>query len=90
MDYTSTTFLDEIPPASSSDHTASSVLSLKQDVTPEVFVVGSSGDTFTAGGGGGPAKCTRKRKSEMAMDLDIPETFLQLQHIWILLLVLFS
>jgi len=78
MDYTSTTFLDEVPtPASSSDQMASPVLSFKQDVTPEVSGVGGSGDTFaTAGGGGdgGPAKGTRKRKSEMAMDLDIPET----------------
>jgi hypothetical protein len=46
MDYTSTTFLDEVPtPASSSD---------------------TSHD--------GPAKGTRKRKSEVAMDLDIQET----------------
>ena len=78
MDYTSTTFLDEVPtPASSSDQTASPVLSLKQDVTPEVCGVGGSGNTSTAGagaGGGGPAMGTRKRKSEVAMDLDIPET----------------
>ena len=82
MDYTSTTFLDEVPtPASSSaDQTASPVLSFKQDVTPEVTGVGGSGNTFTpagdggGGGGGGPAKGTRKRKSELAMDLDIPET----------------
>jgi len=39
-------------------------LSLKQDVTPE----------GGGGGGGGPAKSTRKRKPEVAMDLDIPET----------------
>jgi hypothetical protein len=71
MDYTSTTFLDEVPtPASSSDQTASPVLS-KQDVTPEVSGVGGSGNIFIAGG---PAKGTRKRKSELAMDLDIPET----------------
>jgi hypothetical protein len=75
MDYASTTFLDEVPtPASSSDQTASPVLSLRQDVTPEVSGVGGSGNTFNAGNGGGPAKGTRKRKSEMAMDLDIPET----------------
>ena len=80
MDYTSTTFLDEVPtPASSSNQTASPVLSLKQDVAPEVSGVGGSGNTFSAaaaggGGGGGPAKGTRKRKSEVAMDLDIQET----------------
>ena len=72
MDYPSTTFLDEVPtPASSSDQTASPVLSLKQDVIPEVSGVGGSGNAFTAGG---PAKGTRKRKSEVTMDLDIPET----------------
>ena len=75
MDYPSTTFLDEVPtPASSSDQTASPVLSLKQDVIPEVSDVGRSGNTFI--GGGGPAKGTRKRKSEVTMDLDIPETAL--------------
>jgi heat shock transcription factor, other eukaryote len=74
MDYTSTAFLDEVPtPASSSDQTASPVLSLKQDVASEVSGVGGSGSTFTsaAAGGGGPAKGTRKRKSEVAMDSDI-------------------
>ena len=77
MDYTSTTFLDEVPtPAGSSEQTASPVLSLKKDVTPELLGVGGSGNTFaiTAAGGDGPAKGTRKRKSEMAMDLDVPET----------------
>ena len=74
MDFPSTTFLDEVPtPASSTDQTASPVLPLKQDVTPEMPGVGSGSSTF-AGGGGGPAKGTRKRKSELAMDLDIPET----------------
>ena len=62
MDYTSTAFLDEVPtPASSSDQTASPVLSLRQEVVPEVSGVG-------------PAKGTRKRKSDVAIDLDIPGT----------------
>jgi len=59
MDYTSTSFLDEVPtPASSSDQTASPVLSLGQDVVPEVVL--------------GPAKGTRKRKSDVVMDSEIP------------------
>ena len=71
-EYPSTTFLDEVPtPASSSDQTASPLLSLKHDMTPEMS--GGGGDTFNvaaaaAGGGGegsGPAKGTRKRKSEV-------------------------
>ena len=79
MDYTSTTFLDEVPtPASSSDLTASPVISLKQDVTPEVSGISGSGNTFgaaaAAAADGGPAKGTRKRKSEMALDLNISET----------------
>jgi hypothetical protein len=89
MDYTSTAFLDEVPtPASSSDQTASPVLSLKQEVSG----VGCNGDTFitATAGGGGPATGTRKRKSEMAMDMNIPETFPHLQRIWILPLVLSS
>ena len=69
VDYPSTTFMDEVPmTASSSDQSASPLLSLKQDVTPEVSG-GGGGDTFsvaaTAAGGGGPAKGTRKRKSEV-------------------------
>jgi hypothetical protein len=73
MDYSSTAFLDEVPtPASSSDQTASPVLSLRQDVASEVSGVGGSSSTFTAGGGGGPAQGTSKRKSEVTMDLDIP------------------
>ena len=62
MDYTSTAFLDEVPtPASSSDQTASPVLSLRQEVLPEVSGVGL-------------AKGSRKRKSDVAIDLDIPGT----------------
>jgi len=60
--------LDEVPtPASSSDQTASPVLS-KQDMVPD----GSSSGTFGAPAPAGPAKGTRKRKSEVAMDLDTP------------------
>ncbi|KAF8800521.1 hypothetical protein BYT27DRAFT_7227447 [Phlegmacium glaucopus] len=60
MDYTSTAFLDEVPtPASSSDQTGSPVLSLGQEVIPDVS--GGGG-----GGGGGQAKGTRKRKSDAA------------------------
>ena len=52
MDYPSTMFLGEVPtPASSSDKTASPVLPLKQDATPELSGVGGSGDTFTTYGG---------------------------------------
>jgi hypothetical protein len=77
LDFSSTAFLDEVPtPASSSDQTASPVLSMRQNVAPEVSGVGGSSNAFTAaaGGVGGPAKGTRKRKSEVAMDMDIPGT----------------
>ena len=76
MDYTSTAFLDEVPtPASSSDQTASPALSLRQDVASEASGVGGSGSTFSAAAAGGLPKGSRKRKSsEVAMDLDTPET----------------
>jgi hypothetical protein len=83
MDYTSTKSLDGVlAPACSSDRAASL----------EVSGVGCSGDTFTAAvaAGGGPTKDTRKRGSEMAIDLDIPDTSPHLQCIRILLLVLSS
>ena len=70
LDSGMTAFLDEVPtPASSSDQTASPVLS-KQDVVPE----GSGNGTFGAPASAAPAKGTRKRKSEVAMDLDTPST----------------
>ena len=80
MDFTSPAFLDEVPtPTSSSDQTASPVLSLKQDVSPEASGVEASGSgtTFAAtptGGGGGPTKASRKRKSEVAIESDTPAT----------------